>query len=187
MRKLLLAITLCCTWICSSQNLVATYELRADEKNDANVFKVLLEVYGDSVTNAILMRQASMPGNVSLRYNRHLEIERVDFNGDKWNCVSKKFKERFEAAVKKQTFFISIKPSEIGIMEEINHSGIRTNPFSRTGVFPILFSPSSKGYYYSEIREGAVKGDFKMVDLAKEKIAKYDSLTVEDIHGKLWK
>ena len=179
MRKLLYVLFLFSFSVCNSQNCVLTHSPNFWVKNEINVLKVLLDVYGDSVTNAILMGQVHMLGPVYLGFNGKLELDSIGFWGD-WKFATKAFKQRMEKSIKKHTYFIGIitRDGEVHITDSSRFSAI---PFSKGGFYTTLISMPG----YSDTKKGKVTSNYKAVDYAKKRIAEVDSMYIEDIYGNM--
>lgn len=183
MRKLLYILILCCISVCYSQDLVLTHDGNAWVKNEINALKVLLEVYGDSVTNSILMGQVHMPGKVYIGFNEKLEIDSIGFFGD-WRFATDAFKKRMENAIRNHRYFALTDLSEDEVMKE-NANGCRYGmaPFSPVGNFSTIFTMDG----YLKIKKNEIQSNYRLVDYAKKRIAEVDSIYVKDINGKLWR
>lgn len=179
MRKLLYVLFLFSISVCNGQNCVLTHSPHFWVKNEINVLKILLDVYGDSVTNAILMGQVHIPGPVYLGFNGMLELDSIGFWGD-WKYATKTFKQRMEKSIKKHTYFIGIRTKE-----EVKHltdsSRYSAIPFTKAGFYSTLISMPG----YIDTTNGKVTSNNKAVDYAKKRIAEVDSMYIEDVYGNI--
>lgn len=188
MRKLLYILILCCVPICCGQNIVVTFAGGdAQYKSEISSLKVLLEVYGDSITNGLLMREINLPGIISLEYNNEtLELDTVKFVGDGWRSVSDAFKRRMVNAIKKQTYYWWGEWREVKQLKE---------DFAQAGYVGLAAFTPKCGFFclwpygakIDSLRNGKIIGNYKAVDYAKKRIAEVDSIYVKDINGKLWR
>ena len=191
MRKIIFILAVCCIAVCSSQKLVITNDMNALKKNEANTMKVLLEIYGDSTTNAILMGQVYMLGEADIHFNGNLEIDSISFIGDYWKFTPKAFRQKTEDSIRKQTYFCTTDMKKKQVDEYFAKKGYRMRLFSTVGIYSHLFGVLNDYVEmiegYESLREEQGQVDIKLVDKMKLRIAEIDAMKIKDVYGKWWK
>lgn len=179
MNKLttLLLVSILCFASGFCQNVFYTEDLNmACQKSDITALKTVLAIYGDSITNKMLMGETPLPGSISIKFKKSC-IDKIDFY-ERYGKWTETLKKKFREEIMKQTFFISAIPYMTDrFRKECEEEGVSIFPFSPHFRFPILYRKRS--YFLNKQNPK----DYQFVDYVKELIKEYDQIEIMDMDG----
>lgn len=145
-------------------------------KSDITALKIVLAVYGDSITNKMLMGETPLPGVICIEFKKN-RIDKIVFYEiyDKW---TETLKQKFREEIMKQNFFISAIPYMTDRFRKYcEEKGVSTYPFSPHFYYPVLHG--KKIYFLNKQNPK----DYQFVDYVKELIKEYDQIEIMDMDG----
>lgn len=164
---------------CQNAILTRSQSLSHD-KNDITAIRILLDVFGDTITNDLLLNKRKLPGTIRIQYDSLLMISDISFM-EKNGTWTKELKERFSNTIRKHHFFLSgsdfIYLEDEDIRQDIK-DGIFIYPFTSSAYYAILFK---KRHYFMSNQNPK---EYQFVDYAKELILQYDTIKIVGLDGK---
>lgn len=160
------------------QNVILTRnESLAYRKLEITALKITLAVYGDSITNKMLMGEIPFPEPICISFFQN-HIDKIEFY-EKYGKWTEALKEKFRKEIKKHIFYASADPymSTDNFRKLWAKEGGSAYPFSLHTNYLVLFL--KRNYFLNKQNPK----DYQFVDYVKELIKEYDQIEIMDIDG----